>query len=534
MTEFKKLISILITVVMLVSASGCIGVNRTDPYDSVPESTAGQDVAPAPAADSVFSLNYNPKYSLNPMTATNHFNQLVCNLVYENMLEVDQNFQPISNIIKVDESFCDETGKTWTFKLNTDHVFHDGTPVTGKDLSYSLSYSIFSDRFTGRFASFKGSDFKDDTLYVYLGIGDTQFIKLLNIPVIKYGTFTTNREEHPVGSGPYDFSEDMTQLVAFEGHPYYDKLPVDTIYLQTFITAEETLDAYEDGTIDVAMNDPSSYSNLGYASTNEIHAFPTTNLHYVVINNESDVGRYATFRFAMNYAFDRANFENLLNGYAVGSSVPMYPTCSLYPTEFANSLSYNIDLVKTILENGGILDYDDDGRLELMQGGKSIEVTFLLCSDSSAKAGVVRKFVNDMDSIGIKVNVSSLTWDAYLEALANGEFDLYYGEMKLRADFDVTEFFDIRNKDNEDYNINFGRINDRNALDYINGYLSASENAQKDRYQEMCQYITDNGYLISIGFEKQQLITHRQIVRNVLPNIGNPLYNFENWQINIQ
>ena len=532
MSELKRALTILLAVAVMLSCTGCLGVEKVDQYSLVPESTGGTDVEPAPAADNVFSLNYNPKYSLNPLTATNHSNQLVCNLVYENMVEIDGDFNVIPNIIK--EWSCTEDGKIWTLTIDTTHVFHDGTPVRGKDVDYTIQKTIFSDRFSGRFASFQGTASTDDKVMLYLGIGDTQIIKLLNIPVIKYGSFTDKKEEHPIGSGPYTFSEDMTQLLAYEGYPGYDDLPVDTIYLVNYTTADETISAFEDSIIDVVMNDPSSYSNLGYASINETHTFATTNLHYVVINQNSDIGKYSAFRYAMNYAFDRDNFaDNLMVGNAVASSVPMYPTCEYYPTAFAKSLDYDIDMCKRVLENGGILDYDDDGKLELSQGAKDLTVTFLLCSDSSAKAGVVRKFSNDMESIGIKVETSSLPWDDYLDALKEGEFDLYYGEIKLRGDFDITELFDERNKDNEDYNINYSGCKDPNYKNYINAYLSASDYDRATRYEEMVRYVTDNGALIAIGFEKQQIITHRGIVRGVNPNIGNPLYDFQNWQINL-
>ena len=527
-TSVKKLTALLLAAAML-TLTAC-GPETVDQYSLVPESTAGKEVEPLPAADNVFSLNYDPRYSLNPLTATNHSNQLVCNLVYENMVELDNNFEVIPNIIS--EWSCDEEGKIWTLKIEPGHCFHDGTPVTGRDVDYSIQKSIFSDRFKGRFASFQGTASDETSVRLYLGIGDTQIIKLLNIPVIKYGTFTDKREEHPMGSGPYDFTEDMSQLVAYDGYSGYDRLPVDTVYLVSRTTADETLAAFEDAVIDIALNDPSSLTNLGYASINETHPMNTANMHYVVINQESDIGKYSAFRYAMNFAFDRENFEiNLMNGNGVAASVPMNPACALYPTAFAKSLDFNLETCRRVLENGGILDYDDDGKLELTQGAKDLTVNFLVCSDSSAKNGVVRKYASDMESIGITVEINSVSWKEYEDLLKEGEFDLYYGEIKLRSDFDITELFDIRTEKNEDYNINYSGSRDENYHSYINAYLAASDHDRASRYEEMVKFVTDNGALITIGFEKQQLITHRGIVRGVDANIGNPLYNFENWQL---
>jgi hypothetical protein len=112
--------------------------------------------------------------------------------------------------------------------------------------------------------------------------------------------------------------------------------------------------------------------------------------------------------------------------------------------------------------------------------------------------------------------------------------------MKLRADFDVTELFDIRTKDNENYNINYSGNTDPSFLNYINAYLSAGsagsagDYERRQKYIDMVKYITDDGGLITIGFEKQQLIVHRGIIRGVAPNAGNPLYDFVNWQITLK
>lgn len=533
---FKRIIIVTLAASMLLLCAGCSST-ETNPYGDIPESTGGKDIVRAAAADDVFSLNFNSQYSLNPIIATNHANQLVCCLVYENMVEVDNDFNVIPNVIT--EWTPNEDGTMWTFKIDTSHVFHDGTPVTGKDLRYSLEKAITADRFSGRFASFQGASYTEDTLYVSLGIGDMQLPKLMNIPIIKYGTYPDKR---PIGSGPYAYNEEGTELHAYEGYHSYETLPVDVVYLKEYPTADGTISAFEDSYIDVVINDPSSYTNLGYASTNEIHTYSTPNMHYVAFNEESALGRQSYFRYAMQFAFDRSRLVELLNGNAVASAIPAYPTVSFYPDDLADSLSYDLEMCKQILENVGIKDYDEDGWLEYMSGTpQDIDVSFILCSDSSAKAGVVNKFAEDMKSIGIKVTVRSLTWDEYLLALQEGKtadgtsWDMYYGEIKLRNNFDLTELLQVRDKDNESTNLNFTGSRDFSAEAYINQYLSAGDSNRATAYRLLCDHITTTAAsLITIGFEKQQIITHRGVVKGVNANLGNPLYGFDSWEIYLE
>ena len=156
-----------------------------------------------------------------------------------------------------------------------------------------------------------------------------------------------------------------------------------------------------------------------------------------------------------------------------------------------------------------------------------MEIVFIVCSDSSAKTGVVRRFAQDMEKVGLKVDVQELTWADYLAALEEGTFDMYYGEVKLRADFDLTELLE------EDSSLNYSRAADPNFEMYVNKYLGCAEVQRKGAYEELCRYLAESGSLISIGFEKQQIIVHRGVVKGIDANVGNPLYNFKNWEIDL-
>ena len=545
MKREKRILILLLALCMLLSMSGC-GARQQSPEDVLEESTPGRDVEKAVGLDKVFSLNSNPRYSFNPMIATNRANQLICDLVYENMVEVDNNFEVIPNVISGWK--CNEEGTLWTFTLDTEtpHTFSTGEAVTPADLCYSLGMCINADRFRGRFSSYQGaSPSGEDEFQVTLGIGDTQFVKLLNVPIIKRGTWDTQDGVRPIGSGPYCYNEENTELHANEYYAGRDQLPVDVIYIKEYTDAASTIAAYEDAYIDVVVNDPSSYTSLGYASSNEIHTYATTNMHYVAFNEESMLGRYSYFRVAMQYAFDRAYLVQLLDGNGVASPVPMVPSCKDYPTGLASVLEFNLDTCKRILEGAGVQDYDDDGMLEFMSGSpQEINLNFVICADSAAKSGVANRFKEDMASIGLKVTVHELTWENYKKTLESGEvqvgsqtfpMDMYYGEVQLRSNFDLTQLLETRDeKKNANTNINYTRSNDASIEGWINQYLQANDAMRSSAYYQLAEYITRSvGSLVTIGFERQQIITHRGVCKGIDANAGNPLYNFANWTIDL-
>ena len=546
--HFQKLLALLLVFAALLGLSAC-GREEDDP-NAIPDSTGGKEIVKGAAADERFTMNVNIKYSRNPLVATNHSNQLICDLVYENMIELDDNFQVIEGAGIITEWECSDDAKNWTLTVGEGHYFHDGSEVTARDISYSLGLAINADRFAGRFASFQGASPGEGQVFVTLGIGDAAFIRLLNIPVIKSGTYGEKRDygNTPIGSGPYTYNEDGTKLIAAETYPGYEDLPVKEIYLKEYKTADEIISAFESGSIDVVTNDPSSYTNLGYASTNEIHTYATTNMHYIMFNEESMLGRYSYFRLAMQHAFDREYLVELLHGNAVASPFPMYPTCPDYPTALASTVDYNLESCRRILEVAGVRDYDEDGMLEFMNGSpQEINLNIAVCADSSAKAGIVRKFQEDMASLGLQVTVHEMTWENYMKALEEGEIaisntgtqtvqlDMYYGEVRLRSNFDLTELLQPRKEENERTNINYSRSTDASIVNQIEAYLAARDTTRPGAYYQFCQYLTgQSGSLITIGFEKQQIITRRGVCKGVEPNAGNPLFNFVNWTIDLE
>ena len=539
----KRSLALLLALALALSCAAC-GRGGGSQEEEIPESSGGKDVERAPALDNVFSVNSNSKYSKNPFVATNHANQLICSLVYENMIELDNNFEVVRDSGIISEWKCDDTGKNWELTIEPGHYFSDGTEVMPRDVSYSMGWAINSDRYHGRFASYQGASPGEGVVYVTLGIGDRQFIKLLNLPVIKSGTYGDlgPAGNTPIGSGPYCYNEEGDALIANEYYPGYEELPVDTIYLKEYNSADTIISAFEDGYIDVVINDPSSYTNLGYASSNEFHTYATTNMHYVAFNEESMLGKYSYFRIAMQHAFDRAYLVELLHGNAVAAALPMYPTCSAYPAALEDRLNYDLEACRNILIAAGVQDYDEDGQLEFMSGSPvEIELHFVVCADSSAKCGIARRFQEDMASIGLKVTVHELTWGDYMDALEEGKFksgkqtvpvDMYYGEVKLRNNFDLTELLQPRDEDNELTNQNFSRSKDTTIVGRIERYLAAPDSTRADEFYQLCDYIMNTqGSLIVIGFEKQQIITRRGVCKGINPNYGNPLYGFEHWEI---
>ena len=79
--RFRQWTAVLCALALLLALAGCAGGGANKKDNGLPESTGGKDVEKADAVDHVFSMNSHPKYSFRPTVATNHANQLVCDLI---------------------------------------------------------------------------------------------------------------------------------------------------------------------------------------------------------------------------------------------------------------------------------------------------------------------------------------------------------------------------------------------------------------------------------------------------------------------
>ncbi len=528
---FKKIISLLLCAGMLLSLAACGSSDAEDPAaDNITsDGLSGKPLAVTYAVDNVFSLCYDPDYPLNPISYTCADNLLISSLMYENAYEVGDDLEAVPNLV-TDYVIHDEEGLTWSFYVDTSVTFHDGSNLTAYDVAYSIQRAMQYPQYSNRLSVVYGiTAMSDDMFMISLNKPNTQLPKLLTIPVVKRGSAG---EHAPLGTGPYMLNEEGDAIIPYEDHRLASEMPVDIIYLKSFEGTERMITAYEDSEIDLVVNDPAGISNYGYASINETHYYDTTSMHYLGFNVNTGLFLFIACRYAMNFGVDREYIvNNLMDGCGTVTTLPMHPNATLYNTNFASNFTYNLEHCMQAFAAAEVQDYDDDGLLEHLVTGIPLEINvdFIVFADSMVKVAAAHKIAADMESLGIRVNVRELSWQEYNEALEEGTFDMYYGEVKFSPDFDLTELL------TEDGTLNFGGISD--AAGYgsmIDPIFTAKDNAQRQVSIDLLhQYIANQAPIVPICFERRAVMTHRGVVDGVDASQYNVFRNMQNWTIEL-
>ena len=545
MKDFKKRgLGLVLAAAAVLSTFSACGAKKADDEggDDIEASTviSGEILTAGKAADNVFSLCADTTASMNPITTTNTLNQTVDCLVYDRLFEVDNNFEVSSRILS-DWYYVDngESG-VWVLTLKQGIPMHDGSTLTAEDVIYSVS-RVFSQAAT-HYQKQLGTCYSSgsgDTVYISGNFKNALHIYDLALPIIKANSILENA---PAGSGPYKFSEDLSCLEKFDQYEGAENLPLDKIYLHQYTDSEYLITDYESALVDLTVNDPSSIYNMGYGGKNEKRVINTTNLQYIGFNSASEFFSYDQYRTAITYLVNRqAIVDDVLDGAADATALPIHPASSFFDQAYNDSLSYDTAKALEELEKLGLRDMDEDGMLEYAFSGakKEIDIRFIVCADNASKVQAAKRIAEDMEAIGLGVNVMELSWADYKAALNDrelkdgGTFDMYYAETALSPDWNTLALFESLEDEDNVTNLNFGRWTRENAEDAVYGFLGAVDEDRPAAIQTMLQALSTNAMFVPVCFEKKEVLSHLGIIKGMNPNQYNIFMDITNWTIDL-
>lgn len=547
----EKIFAPLLAAAMLLSLAAC-GETAAAPEatpdpaaDDGAETVSGQTLTFGDAADNVFSLPLDYDQSLNPIKSKSTLNQLVDCLVYDRLFEVDENFNVTSRILSDwYYSKSEDSPGVWVLKVKEGIQMHDGSTLTAADVAYSVScvFTSGSAYYQQQIGRVYSSAFNGEVYLATAGADNAQLPQRMSIPVIKSGSVG---EDIPAGSGPYMYNEDRTTLVKFDGYENSENLPLDEVQLRPYRGMEELITEFESGLIDLVVNDPTGIYNMGYGGKNEKRVITTSNLHYIGFNSASRFFRYDAYRYAMNWIINRDRIvSDTLDGNAVATVFPIHPNSSLYDTELAAQYSYDPARCLMELERGGCRDLDADGMLEFALSGMKVdvEINFVVCADNAAKVQEARKIAEDMEAIGLYVNLRELTWKNYVAALKTGyidsdaenpeiQVDMYLAEVALTGDWDILTL--ISGDWEEDGTLNYGGWDISELQLLTESYLGANDDDRATAVRDWLQYLTTTTPILPVCFETRDVISHLGVIYGMSPTQYDVFNNFAAWSVHL-
>ena len=367
------------------SANGLLG-------DQEPADQQEEVILPA-----AFTLPYDPDQTLDPVTCADGMQQVAGSLIYEGLFRLDRQLEPQPWLC---QSYTyDAASLTYTFTLRSGVTFSDGSPLTAADAAATLRRAKSSQRYSARLAHVAAVSAGDGVVIVTLSRPDSSLPALLDIPIVKSGT---EESLTPVGTGPYYFTTDEAGacLASHSGWWRGESRPAERIALSAARDREAILYQFSSHevqliTADLIGTEPiTATGNISYEDAD------TTVLLFLGFNRETLVSA-------------------VLSGHARAAQFPVSPVSPLYPAELESLYSY--DDFAAAMEAAGL------------NTGRTRTVTLLVNQENTFKVSAAEHIAQALSDFDLQIQVEALPWEGYAAALAAGNFDLYYGEVRLPA-----------------------------------------------------------------------------------------------------
>lgn len=527
MNRFTKQTVVGLFLAIILSLTACDNQPITETPVVSDDIQPSATISVVSTADNKFTVRYSADSSFNPITGTDPINMALIPLMYEGLFVLDNSLaaQPV-----LCDTYETSDGRNYTFHLKPDIAMSDGSTLEAQDVKYSLSQATQQGRFSGRLNNLESIVVVDSlTLQITLSSVNYKLPVLLDIPIIKYNSIDFN---YPPGTGPYIYVDSMAaRLSAAQDHRALSSLPVPVIYLKDCTNIELSV-AFSSQDIDLFWDDPGDSSEINILSDHEVRYYNTTILQLVGFNTKTSVLSNPEFRRALGLAVDRDHIvKNIYSSYAIAAPLALSPNYTLYDTTWENHAQDSLTEISSIFASLDMKDDDSNGYLEYpaSNGGyQPFSLTFIVNGDNKYKVAAAEEITSSLKAIGIDVNLKKLSWSAYMSALENENFDLYYADVSLPPDYDLTELLSAGGA------LDYGQIGHASYSSYIDAFLSAFDyDAETTAAGQLCSYVYENAPFIPVLYRKYAVHTNRNTVSGLDPTQSSLFFELFDWTITL-
>ena len=497
---------------LIFAAALCLLLSGCGPTVQ-PEPTPTPTAAPQPEA-AEFALAWYPGVSLHPITGDNRTNLTLGGLLYEGLYALDGQFQPEPCLCT--GGAASEDGLSWTFTLRSGVTFSDGSPLTAAEAAASLELARTSPLYAARLADITGVAAGEGSVTLTLSRPNGALPALLDIPIVK------ETGGAPLGTGPYVLTGEGegAVLAARTGWWKGAQLPLETIPLRPIQEADDLIHAFDTRDVALVSTDLTGTNALGFSGSFDTVDYPTSTMLYVGFNLASGPCRDAGVRQALSRAFDRSSVATVLYArHAQAAALPISPASPLYPEELAEELEYAPQAAEALLEGAGWTRRDGGW----VSGRQTLALTLLAPADNPARTAAAEHLAAGLENLGLSLTLNLLPWTDYLAALERGDFDLYIGEVRLTADFDLTALLSPGGS------LNYGGYADQEALQRLDSFRAASGQGRELSALRLCQRLAEEPPFAVLCFKNWSVLTQWSRIRGMTPTQANVFHAFEQW-----
>jgi peptide/nickel transport system substrate-binding protein len=375
-----------------------------------------------PDPDTLVMIIESSPTNLDPRVGLDARSERIDELLFDDLCTRDEHFKVQPGLA---ERWDIPDPRTYIFHLHRGVTFHDGRPLTSRDVKWT-----FDSLLQGKIRSTKAAVYRpvdridapdDSTVVFHLKEPFATFLWNVSdgaIGIVPYGS-GDEISRHPIGSGPFRFvTAEPDKEVVIERNDSYWGENARLKRVRFAVIPDATTRALElrKGSADIAMTSLTGDMVLALEreSNLEVLHAPGTVLAYMAFNTRDPVLKDVRVRQAVAYAIDRtAIIHYLMRDFA-------RPAYSLLPPE---SWAYNGDVPR--------YDYNPDRARQLLEqagypavNGVRLRITLKTSTEEDTRlmAAVLQQQLRE---VGIVLDIRTFEFATFFSDVTRGAYQLH-------------------------------------------------------------------------------------------------------------
>lgn len=457
-----------------------------------------------------FALPYLKGETADPITCPDGAQLTLGTLLYEGLFALDGQFEAQPALA---ESYTyDASRYTYTITLRA-ASFSDGTSVTARDVVNALRRAQTSARYSGRLAEVSDIWVSNGAVRISLTADNRSFVSRLDIPIVKSGTESST---FPIGTGPYAYSGEGGAHLAKNASWWQGKpLPLDRIELTACKDTDSVSYAFYAREIQLLFCDLTGADTSNVYGSGDYTDAATSIMQYLCLNTRRAPFDNPAVRRAVTLGVDRAGCVSaFLLGHGMAAHFPLSPASDLYPKELETA--YSPDGYASALEAAGL------------HTGKTRSLTLLVNQENSFKVTAAEEVAFSLSNQRLTVTVDAVPWDTFLSRLQDGNFDLYYGECRLTADWDVSALLGWEGS------LNYGGWGDEETERLLSLCRTAESDSRNAALHDLWEHLLDTAPFAPVCFKSLSVLTTEGVFSGLTPTETNPFFRMGRWSVHLE
>ena len=469
--------------------------------------------------------------NINPLVSNNRNVQEVTKLIFEPLVELDENYK-LKACLATEWAKSGDT--SYIIRLRNNVKWQDGTSFSAEDVKYTIeTLKQIPSIYSYNVQHITSVDIIDDnSIRLNLDTVIPFFEYNLIFPIVSSNYFSgqdiqnTDKNNTPIGTGMYRIQSNSDNTIVLEKNKNWWNISqknakIETIHVNKYSSMGEAYNAFKLGNIDILTTENINIEdNLGTIGYNKKEYYGREH-DFIALNTTDNFLSRPEVRKAISYAIDKSGIvTSIFAGKYYTADNPLDYGNWTYDSN-SSSIGYNPDQAKQVLIDGG-WSYKN-GNWQKTENYRTIRLSINLTvnSDNQTQVSVADLIKTSLENIGIHVNISKLNTTRFETALNNKNYGMIITGTNSSLSPSLVTYFGSGNLAN---------YQSQETNDLLNGLLSTTdENKIKEDTNKLLEIYKNDVPYISLYFNKMNVIYSTSLVGEITPNQYSIFYGIENW-----